>query len=355
MPLPQQQQQQQLPPQQQSHHAMQQQHQQQCGSQSSQHSSSGLPAQASTPQQHANHAGMITHGYSDRGEDTTSLPMSLAAQHEQHRGQTSASRAVPSTRAQEATIRQQGTGRAQQKELSKQQGSCMQQDAQGVLSREATVADAGMAVAQASSRPFLDGLRPCSPSERCSLKAAAHANQLLTGWLHLNNTFCFSAASLDLEVIEVVRGCTASYLCGLAYQDSMCKSVTSQLGIVACCHKILKHGYVAYVCTTQAKGCQAGKPHGSDSIVSCQHPCYVALCLCLCLCLCLLYTPNNDDLLYTAEQGTSGAKEQEVIDLQVNNEALLCMLERERQHSQRLAEALQQAEANSLEVSLSSV
>ena len=55
--------------------------------------------------------------------------------------------------------------------------------------------------------------------------------------------------------------------------------------------------------------------------------------------------------LYAAGQGHSSTKTQEVIDLQVNNEALLCMLERERQHSQRLAEALQQAEANALEVS----
>ena len=52
-----------------------------------------------------------------------------------------------------------------------------------------------------------------------------------------------------------------------------------------------------------------------------------------------------------AGQGNSSPREQEVADLQVNNEALLCMLERERQHSQRLAEALQQAEANALEVS----
>ena len=38
-------------------------------------------------------------------------------------------------------------------------------------------------------------------------------------------------------------------------------------------------------------------------------------------------------------------------DLQINNEALLCMLERERQHSQQLAQKLQQAEADALEVS----
>lgn len=61
---------------------------------------------------------------------------------------------------------------------------------------------------------------------------------------------------------------------------------------------------------------------------------------------------DADYLLFSAGHGANGCKEQEVIDLQVNNEALLCMLERERQHSQRLAEALQQAEANSLEVSL---
>lgn len=60
-------------------------------------------------------------------------------------------------------------------------------------------------------------------------------------------------------------------------------------------------------------------------------------------------------LLSTAGQDTSNTKGQEISDLQVNNEALLCMLERERQHSQRLAEALQQAEANSLEVSLSNL
>ena len=45
------------------------------------------------------------------------------------------------------------------------------------------------------------------------------------------------------------------------------------------------------------------------------------------------------------------AQDQEVADLRVNNEALLCMLERERQHSQQLAQTLQQAQADALEVS----
>ena len=195
MPLPQQQQQQQqLPPQQQSHHAMQQQHkqQQQCWSHGSRHSSSGQAAQASTPHQHANHAGMIAHGYCDRGEDELNSPMCLAAQHEQHehQGQTSASRALPST--QEATGthlvpgRQQGTGRAQQEEQSMRQGSCTQQETQGTLGREGTVPGEGIAMAQASSRPFLDGLRPCSPSQRCTPEAAAQASHLLPGRLHLN-------------------------------------------------------------------------------------------------------------------------------------------------------------------------
>lgn len=66
-----------------------------------------------------------------------------------------------------------------------------------------------------------------------------------------------------------------------------------------------------------------------------------------CICLCLSVTSC---FLYAAGQGSIATKGQEVADLQVNNEALLCMLERERQHSQRLAEALQQAEANALEV-----
>ena len=74
-------------------------------------------------------------------------------------------------------------------------------------------------------------------------------------------------------------------------------------------------------------------------------------CICVCICVCCVHQ-DAGYLLCTAGQGSSNTKEQEVIDLQVNNEALLCMLERERQHSQCLAEALQQAEANSLEVSL---
>lgn len=223
MPLPQQQQ---LPPQQQqqSHHAMQQQQQQQqCWSHSSQHTSSGLAAQASAPQPClANHADMTPHGYSDRGEDELSSPMSLAAQHEQleHRGQTSASRAVSST--QEATGRQQEPGRGQQKALSKQQESCMQQDTQGTLGREGTVVGEGRALAQASSRPFLDGLRPCSPSERCSPEAAARASHLLTGWLHLDKVLgvLFHGGSVQpYRTLQwVVRGCTAFCLCGLAHQ-----------------------------------------------------------------------------------------------------------------------------------------
>lgn len=41
-----------------------------------------------------------------------------------------------------------------------------------------------------------------------------------------------------------------------------------------------------------------------------------------------------------------------MVDLRVNNEALLCMLERERQHSQQLAQALHQVQADALEVTL---
>ena len=37
--------------------------------------------------------------------------------------------------------------------------------------------------------------------------------------------------------------------------------------------------------------------------------------------------------------------------MRTNNEALLCMLERERQHSQQLTQKLQQTEADALEVS----
>ena len=75
-------------------------------------------------------------------------------------------------------------------------------------------------------------------------------------------------------------------------------------------------------------------------------------CICVCVWhICTVYTDSNG-LLHTAGQGSSSRQKQEANDLQVNNEALLCMLERERQHSQRLAEALQQAEANALEVSL---
>ena len=79
----------------------------------------------------------------------------------------------------------------------------------------------------------------------------------------------------------------------------------------------------------------------------CTPPLYVHAHVCICN-----YHPADADLLCTAGKGNSVRKQQEVNDLQVNNEALLCMLERERQHSQRLTEALQQAEANALEVSL---
>lgn len=66
----------------------------------------------------------------------------------------------------------------------------------------------------------------------------------------------------------------------------------------------------------------------------------------------VIYTQLTIICCSTAGQGNSGGRDQEVNDLQVNNEALLCMLERERQQSQRLTETLQQAEANALEVSL---
>lgn len=42
--------------------------------------------------------------------------------------------------------------------------------------------------------------------------------------------------------------------------------------------------------------------------------------------------------------------QQELLDLRTNNEALVGMVERERHHAQQLAERLQQAEANALEV-----
>ena len=45
-----------------------------------------------------------------------------------------------------------------------------------------------------------------------------------------------------------------------------------------------------------------------------------------------------------------GAVEQELADLRTNNEALVGMVERERQHAQQLAARLQQAEADALEV-----
>lgn len=45
-----------------------------------------------------------------------------------------------------------------------------------------------------------------------------------------------------------------------------------------------------------------------------------------------------------------GAVEQELADLRTNNEALVGMVERERQRAQQLAEQLQQAEADALEV-----
>ena len=47
----------------------------------------------------------------------------------------------------------------------------------------------------------------------------------------------------------------------------------------------------------------------------------------------------------------NSSRQQEVADLHINNEALLCMLERERQHSHQLERRLQQVEADALEVS----
>ena len=47
----------------------------------------------------------------------------------------------------------------------------------------------------------------------------------------------------------------------------------------------------------------------------------------------------------------NSSRQQGVADLRINNEALLCMLERERQHSRQLEQRLQQVEADALEVS----
>ncbi|KAL0034025.1 hypothetical protein WJX79_004031 [Trebouxia sp. C0005] len=48
----------------------------------------------------------------------------------------------------------------------------------------------------------------------------------------------------------------------------------------------------------------------------------------------------------------TSSRQQEIADLRINNEALLCMLEREQQHSHRLEQRLQQVEADALERSL---
>ncbi|KAL0045383.1 hypothetical protein WJX82_005375 [Trebouxia sp. C0006] len=48
----------------------------------------------------------------------------------------------------------------------------------------------------------------------------------------------------------------------------------------------------------------------------------------------------------------NSSRQQGVADLRINNEALLCMLERERQHSHQLEQRLQQVEADALERSL---
>ncbi|KAL0039884.1 hypothetical protein WJX77_010830 [Trebouxia sp. C0004] len=48
----------------------------------------------------------------------------------------------------------------------------------------------------------------------------------------------------------------------------------------------------------------------------------------------------------------NSSRQQDVADLRINNEALLCMLERERQHSHELEQRLQQVEADALERSL---
>lgn len=202
-------QQQQLQAQQQPHHVMRQ-PQQQCRSQGSQHSSSG---QASAPQQqHANHASTAARCHYDMGMDDTSLSTSLAAQDEQleRPGQTSASWAVCSSQAEasrQGTSRQQETGRLQQKEMSRQQGACQLQETHTISGRDGSAVGEGMVLAQGSSRAFVDGLRPCSPSGRCSPDAAAEAGRLLTGQPHLCKVFCvvsnamhrFSVPSLDLE------------------------------------------------------------------------------------------------------------------------------------------------------------
>ena len=205
-------QQQQLQSQQQPHAVMQQ-PQQQCRSQASQHSSSGHAAQASAPQQqYVNHAGTATHCHIEKGMDDTSTTMPLAAQDEQLEcpGQTSASWAVCSSQeeaSRQETSRQQQTGRLQQKEINRQQETCQLQEIHSISGRDGSAVGEGMVMAQGSSRAFLDGLRPCSPSGRCSPDTAAQAGHLLIGQPHLSKVLCvvsnamhsFGASSLDLE------------------------------------------------------------------------------------------------------------------------------------------------------------
>ncbi|KAL3143209.1 hypothetical protein ABBQ38_002063 [Trebouxia sp. C0009 RCD-2024] len=208
---------QQQQPQPQSDHIMQQpQLQQQSWSQGSQHSSSGHAVTAGAPHQtHGNLSDMGT----QRPDGSTLLECKSLVSLGEHPGQSSVGRAASSM--EEKADRQQEMGR--------------QQEMHGRLGWHGSAAGGDTARTQVSSSTFLDGLRPGSPSQRCSPEAAARA------------------------------------------------------------------------------------------------------------------TPAH---LLAAGQGNIGTKGEKVADLQVNNEALLCMLERERQHSQRLAETLQQAEANALEGSL---
>ena len=165
----------------QSDHIIQQplQQQQQCGSEGSQHSRPAHTAQSNAPrsqqqqqqqQQQPKQADMATHCHSDRGLGDSYSPISWAAQNEQ-----------PERLSQNRGIRAASSG---QEERGRQQETC------GRLGRHGS--DASVDMAQDSSRVFLDGLRPCSPSERCSPETAAHAHgcHSLTGQLCLSKVFC---------------------------------------------------------------------------------------------------------------------------------------------------------------------
>lgn len=199
---------QQQQPQPQSDHIMQQpQLQQQSWSQGSQHSSSGHAVTAGAPHQtHGNLSDMGT----QRPDGSTLLECKSLVSLGEHPGQSSVGRAASSM--EEKADRQQEMGR--------------QQEMHGRLGWHGSAAGGDTARTQVSSSTFLDGLRPGSPSQRCSPEAAARATpaHLLAGQLCCNRV-CYHCVGSDVFCSPTLASweCDAGErgpqcLCGLTRQ-----------------------------------------------------------------------------------------------------------------------------------------